>query len=153
MTKYAAIISSLVLALISSSVKANTSQANVLLILTDNQAYNELSFKGHPVVKTPHIDKFSKEGIDFTNFHAPAYCSPSRAALITGRHPLRNVIHNTIGGVSILHKREKTLADFFNEAGYRGYVGIEYEGKKLGEVEGIKATRDLLIKIRSEFSS
>ena len=92
---------------------------NVLLILTDNQAYNELSFKGHPVVQTPHIDKLSKESVDFTNFHAPAYCSPSRAALLTGRHPLRYGIHNPIGGVSILHKREKTLGDFFKEAGYK----------------------------------
>jgi len=113
------IISLLVLALTSSSARANTSRPNVLLILTDNQAYNELSFKGHPIVQTPHIDKLSKEGIDFTNFHAPAYCSPSRAALLTGRHPLRYGIHNTIGGVSILHKREKTLANFFKDAGYK----------------------------------
>lgn len=106
------ILALVVLALITSSVSANTSRPNVLFILTDNQAYNELSCKGHPVVQTPHIDKFSKEGIDFTNFHAPAYCSPSRAALMTGRHPMRYGIHNTIGGVSILHKSEKTLAFF-----------------------------------------
>ncbi|MCH2208216.1 MAG: sulfatase-like hydrolase/transferase [Lentisphaerales bacterium] len=114
-----AIIALVLLALITSFASASTSRPNVLLILTDNQAYNELTCKGHPVVQTPHIDKFSKEGIDFTNFHAPAYCSPSRAALMTGRHPLRYGIHNTIGGVSILHKSEKTLADFFKAAGYK----------------------------------
>ena len=92
---------------------------NVVLILTDNQGYHELGCHDHAFVRTPNIDAFARGSVDFTNFHAPAYCSPSRGALLTGRHPLRLGIHNTIGGVSILHRAETTLADQLNQAGYR----------------------------------
>ncbi|MEM7386006.1 MAG: sulfatase-like hydrolase/transferase [Verrucomicrobiota bacterium] len=92
---------------------------NVLLILTDNQSFHELSCHGSPHVKTPRIDALAKEGIDFLNFHAPPFCSPSRAAMLTGRYAMRAGIHNTIGGVSILHRKEKTVADHLKAAGYR----------------------------------
>lgn len=92
---------------------------NVLLILTDNQAFEELSCHGHPHVKTPHIDAFARESVDFHNFHAPPFCSPSRALLLTGRYAMRSGIHNTIGGYSILHKDETTIADRLGKAGYR----------------------------------
>lgn len=95
---------------------------NVLLILTDNQAFDELSCHGHPHVMTPRIDAFAKEGVDFLNFHAPPFCSPSRALLLTGRYAMRAGIHNTIGGVSILHQSEKTLADLLGAQGYRTAV-------------------------------
>jgi arylsulfatase A-like enzyme len=91
---------------------------NVVLILTDNQSYFELGCHGHDTVKTPNIDALAKQSIDFTNFHAPPYCSPSRGLLMTGRYALRHGIHNTIGGVSILHKDEVTIADHLSAAGY-----------------------------------
>ncbi len=97
---------------------------NVLLILTDNQSYFELGCHGHPHVKTPRIDAFAREGVDFVNFHAPPFCSPSRAAMLTGRYAMRAGIHNTIGGVSILHRDEKTIGDHLQKAGYRtGVLG------------------------------
>ena len=80
---------------------------NVLLILTDNQSFYELSCHGHPHVRTPRIDRFAKESVDFVNFHAPPFCSPSRALLMTGRYAMRSGIHNTIGGVSILHQDDE----------------------------------------------
>ena len=99
--------------------RAAESKPNVLLILTDNQSYFELGCHGHPHVKTPRIDALAKEGVDFGNFHAPPFCSPSRAAMLTGRYAMRSGIHNTIGGVSILHRDEKTVADHLKKAGYR----------------------------------
>ncbi len=92
---------------------------NVLLILTDNQSYYELSGHGHPHVQTPNIDRLATESVDFVNFHAPPFCSPSRALLMTGRYAMRAGIHNTIGGVSILHRDEETMADVLGRAGYR----------------------------------
>ncbi len=92
---------------------------NVLLILTDNQSYFELSCHGHEQLQTPHIDRLASESVDFVNFHAPPFCSPSRTALITGRYALRAGVHNTVGGVSILHKSERTIANYLGEAGYR----------------------------------
>lgn len=95
---------------------------NVLLILTDNQAFDELGCHGHPHVRTPRIDAFEQESVDFLNFHAPPFCSPSRALLLTGRYAMRAGIHNTIGGVSILHRSERTLADLLGAQGYRTAV-------------------------------
>jgi len=92
---------------------------NVLLILTDNQAYHELGCHGHETLQTPHIDQLASESVDFTNFHAPNYCSPSRGVLMSGKYALRSGIHNTIGGVSLLHMSDTTLADHLKEAGYR----------------------------------
>ncbi len=94
------------------------SQPNVLLILTDNQSYYELSCTGHSVVKTPNIDRFAKEGVVFDNFYATPYCSPSRAEMLTGRYALRYGIHSTIGGVSNLAPSEKLVSDYLKEKGY-----------------------------------
>ena len=100
----------------SQSVQART---NVVLILVDNQGYFELGCKGNPFLQTPNIDRFASEGVDFCNFHAENFCSPSRAALLTGRQPMRIGVHNTVGGVSLLPASEVTLADRLQQAGYR----------------------------------
>lgn len=94
-------------------------QPNVLLILTDNQSFHELSLHGHKFVRTPNIDALAEEGLEFKNFHASNFCSPSRGTLLTGRYPLRYGVYNTTGGVSILHKNEKTLANYLKDAGYK----------------------------------
>ena len=92
---------------------------NVVLILTDNQSYYELGCHGHPVLKTPRIDALAAESVDFLNFHAPPYCSPSRGVLMTGRYAMRYGIYTTIQGRSILHRSEVTIADRLKKAGYR----------------------------------
>lgn len=92
---------------------------NVLLILTDNQSYYELGCHGHEQVETPHIDRLADESVDFVNFHAPPFCSPSRTALLTGRYAMRAGVHTTVQGVSILRKEEITLADYLKGVGYR----------------------------------
>ncbi|MDN5204574.1 sulfatase-like hydrolase/transferase [Fulvivirgaceae bacterium BMA10] len=105
---------------------------NVVLMLIDNQSYFELSRNGHQIVQTPRIDRLAKEAVNFTDFHAPPFCSPSRTALLTGRYALRAGVHNTIGGVSILHKDETTLADLLKDAGYntsifgKWHLGMTY---------------------------
>lgn len=98
---------------------AANQQPNVVIMLIDNHSYFELSCHGHPLLQTPRIDRLAQAGVSFTNFHAPPFCSPSRAELLTGRYALRAGIYNTVGGVSILHQQEKTLADILKERGYR----------------------------------
>jgi arylsulfatase A-like enzyme len=95
---------------------------NVVIVLIDNHGYFELSRNGHPVVRTPHIDRLSETGVNFTDFNASPFCSPSRGELLTGRYALRYGIHNTVGGVSILHQNETTMADLLKSAGYRTAV-------------------------------
>ncbi len=63
---------------------------NVVLILADDLAQQDLGIYGHPVVETPHIDSLGQEGVVFTQATATtSICAPSRAALLTGRHQQR----------------------------------------------------------------
>ncbi|WP_430932150.1 sulfatase-like hydrolase/transferase [Saccharicrinis sp. 156] len=115
-----------------SDVNNGKQEPNILLILTDNQSYYELSCNRHEIVKTPNIDKVAKQGVVFDNFYATPYCSPSRAELLTGRYSLRYGIHNTIGGVSILPTTEILISDLLKDAGYtcgvfgKWHLGNEY---------------------------
>jgi len=112
--------------------KNQNNPPNVLLILTDNQSYYELSCNGHNIVRTPNIDKFADEGVVFDNFFASPFCSPSRSEILTGRYALKSGIHNTIGGVSLLSKNQTLLTDLLREAGYKNaifgkwHLGNEY---------------------------
>jgi len=63
---------------------------NFVIILTDDQGYGDLSCFGSKDVNTPHIDKMAREGAKLTSFYMAApYCTPSRAALMTGSYPKR----------------------------------------------------------------
>ncbi len=97
----------------------NTAGPNVIVVLIDNMGYYELSRNGHQVVQTPRLDRLSEEAAYFSDFYAPPFCSPSRTALLTGRYALRAGVHNTVGGVSILHKNEITVADLLKKGGYK----------------------------------
>jgi len=92
---------------------------NVILVITDDQGYGDLACHGNEVIKTPHIDAFYNESVRFTNFHVGTTCTPTRGGLMTGRNCNRNGTWHTIGGCSLLHQRETTLADVFSSNGYK----------------------------------
>ena len=63
---------------------------NVVIILTDDMGYGDLSSYGHPLIRTPHVDRLAAEGQRWTSFYASSpLCNPSRIALATGRMPIR----------------------------------------------------------------
>ena len=92
---------------------------NVILVITDDQGYGDLGAHGNPYIKTPHLDSFYAECVRFTDFHVSPTCTPSRAALMTGRHTNRTGAWHTIAGWSMLREEEKTMANMFEEGGYR----------------------------------
>lgn len=94
---------------------------NFLIVLADDLGYGDLGCYGNETVRTPHLDRFAAEGMRFTDcYAAAANCSPSRAGLLTGRHPWRLGIHNWIPMLSPMHlqESERTLASLLREAGY-----------------------------------
>lgn len=92
---------------------------NVLLILTDDQGFGDAGFQGNPVLRTPNLDALAAGGVVFTDFLASPTCSPTRAALLTGRHEFRSGVNHTIEGRNILRDGLPTMADAFRQAGYR----------------------------------
>ena len=70
---------------------------NVVVILTDDMGYWDTGFSGGPVIETPNLDKLAESGMILTDFYACSpWCSPSRAGLLTGRHPYRTGIYGPI---------------------------------------------------------
>lgn len=91
---------------------------NIIFILTDDQGYGDLSCHGHPVLKTPHLDRLHDEGVRFTDFHVSPTCSPTRSALLTGRHEFKNGVTHTILERERLTPKATTLAEVLKSAGY-----------------------------------
>ena len=105
-----------------SSAKSN--QPNVIIVMTDDQGYGDLGCHGNPILKTPNLDQLSRESIRFTDFHVSPFCTPTRAALMTGNHPGYTGAFRTSSGRTMMHRDEKTIANLFADNGYAtGMVG------------------------------
>lgn len=104
-------------------------QPNVVIILADDAGYADFGFQGSSEIETPNIDRLARSGTVYDQAYATTpFCSPSRAGLLTGRHPLRygyefNLTHRAPPGVDPafmgLATEELTIGDRFKEAGYR----------------------------------
>jgi arylsulfatase A-like enzyme len=91
---------------------------NVILIITDDQGYGDLSCHGNPVLQTPNLDRLHREGVRFRDFQVSPTCAPTRAALLTGRHEFRNGVTHTIHERERLTEDAVTLAEVLKTAGY-----------------------------------
>jgi arylsulfatase A-like enzyme len=91
---------------------------NVILLITDDQGYGEIAAHGNPVIKTPNLDKLHGDSVRLTDFHVDPTCSPTRAALLTGRYSTRAGVWHTINGRSMINPDELTLAEIFKANGY-----------------------------------
>lgn len=99
-------------------------QPNVILVMTDDQGYGDLSCHGNPILKTPNLDALHAQSVRFTDFHVSPFCTPSRASLMTGNHAGVTGAFRTSSGRTMMHRDEKTIADLFLSAGYAtGMVG------------------------------
>jgi arylsulfatase A len=106
---------------------AQQTHVNFIIIFTDDQGYGDLGCYGHPNIKTPNIDKMAIEGQRWTNFYVAAnVCTPSRAALLTGRHAVRSGMYSKRGKRVLfpdseggLPSTEITIAKHLQRNGYR----------------------------------
>src|SRR5947208_12586376 len=72
-----------------------SSRPNIVIILADDLGYGDLGSFGSPNNRTPRLDAMAAEGQKWTNFYVQPVCSPSRAALLTGRLPIRSGMYGT----------------------------------------------------------
>lgn len=94
-------------------------QPNVIIVITDDQGYGDLGCHGNPYIKTPNLDEFSHEAVNFSNFHVSTTCAPTRGSLMTGRHTNRINVFHTISGRSMLWEDEVILPQVLGINGYR----------------------------------
>lgn len=102
---------------------------NVILIVTDDQAYGDLSFTNNPLAETPILDNLAKEGAFANHFYVSPVCAPTRASLLTGRYHQRTGVSGVTRGRENMNLNETTLADIFKSFGYKtGAFGKWHNG-------------------------
>jgi arylsulfatase A-like enzyme len=94
------------------------SKPNVIIIMTDDQGWGDMSIHGNTNLHTPNTDRLALEGARFINFYVQPYCSPTRAELLTGRYAPRSGVSGTSEGRERMNADETTIAEVFREAGY-----------------------------------
>jgi arylsulfatase len=113
---------------------------NIIYVMTDDQGYGDIAAHGNPILDTPNLDRLRDQSVRLTEYHVSPTCSPTRAALMTGRHEFRSGITHTI------HERERlaltavTLPQLLRSAGYatgifgKWHLGDEdaYQPRKRG---------------------
>jgi len=105
--------------------QAKSDQPNVVILFTDDQGTLDVNCYGSKDLYTPNMDKLADNGVRFTQAYAHTVCCPSRAMLMTGRHPQRSGVHHWTQGDMNAKKginmalEEVTLAEALKSAGYR----------------------------------
>ncbi|MFV0590203.1 MAG: arylsulfatase [Draconibacterium sp.] len=105
-------------AALKNSEEKNATPPNVIVLMTDDQGYGELSVHGNPILKTPQLDKLHEQSIRLSNFHVAPMCTPTRGQLMTGLDAVVNGAANVSSGRSLLRTNVKTVANYFAENGY-----------------------------------
>ncbi|MEM7697101.1 MAG: arylsulfatase [Verrucomicrobiota bacterium] len=94
------------------------SRPNIILVITYDQGYGDLSCHGHPFLKTPNLDRLYAESTRFTDFHVSPTCAPTRASLMSGLAPFKVGVTHTILERERLALDAVTIAEVLDKAGY-----------------------------------
>tara|TARA_R110002049_G_scaffold285698_4_gene466984 strand:- start:109800 stop:111506 length:1707 start_codon:yes stop_codon:yes gene_type:complete len=92
---------------------------NVILVMTDDQGYGDLACLGNPWIRSPNLDRLYADSVRLTNFHVSPMCSPTRAALMTGRHCRHVGVRQTNNCTNLIARDVPTIANVFADSGYR----------------------------------
>ncbi|MCB1121220.1 MAG: arylsulfatase [Verrucomicrobiae bacterium] len=109
------------------------------MILADDQGYGDLGFHGNEKIDTPVLDKLALQSVRFDRFMVSPYCTPSRAAIMTGRYPLRTGAAAVTRGLETVRSEEVTIAEVLGEAGYatgcfgKWHIGEHYPNHPMGQ--------------------
>ena len=106
------------LALLAPSSLDAADKPNVVVILTDDQGWGDLSLNGNSNLSTPNIDLLARDGVSFDRFFVCPVCSPTRAEFLTGRYHPRSGVYSTSSGGERMDLDEMTIGDTFKAAGY-----------------------------------
>ncbi|RJE73988.1 sulfatase-like hydrolase/transferase [Reichenbachiella sp. MSK19-1] len=115
------VVGCLILALVgceSTSLPQKDSRPNVIFVMPDDISHSAFSYYKENAPQTPNIDNFAKESVRLTDFHVSPSCSPTRAALLTGRPADVVGVWHTINGRNMMRADEITMADIFKANGY-----------------------------------
>ncbi|CAN5900639.1 arylsulfatase [soil metagenome] len=117
-------------AMVTISVSASASdRPNVVVILTDDQGWGDLSLNGNTNLSTPNLDSIARDGVMFDRFYVCPVCSPTRAEWLTGRYHTRGGVYDTSTGGERLNLGEATIGETFQAAGYKtGAFGKWHNG-------------------------
>jgi arylsulfatase A-like enzyme len=127
MLKKVLTLSSLIL--ISVFARANAAPPNIVVVLTDDQGWGDLSFNGNTNLSTPNIDRLGAEGATFDRFYVCPVCSPTRAEFLTGRYHPRSGVFSTSAGGERMDLDEQTIGQVFQQGGYStGMFGKYHNG-------------------------
>ncbi len=96
---------------------------NIILCMADDQGWQDVGFNGHPILKTPNLDRMANQGLQFNRWYAAApVCSPTRGSCLTGRHPFRYGIYTANKGH--IKPKEILLSEILKQSGYAtGHFG------------------------------
>jgi len=94
------------------------SRPNIILVITDDQGYANISSLGHPVLRTPNLDALHEMSTRFTSFHVSPTCAPTRSAMMSGRHEFKNGVTHTILERERMSLETTTFVEIIKEAGY-----------------------------------
>jgi arylsulfatase A-like enzyme len=114
--------------------QAAPAKPNIVFILSDDQGYEDAGFMGSREIRTPNLDKLAEAGTVLKSFYVQPVCSPTRAALMSGRYAVRTGVYNVVRPHAKwgLPLAERTLADALGEAGYETAICGKWH---LGEFE------------------
>lgn len=103
--------------LLNAAAQQTAERPNILLIMADDQGWGDTGYNGHPHLKTPNLDEMAKSGLRFDRFYAAhPVCSPTRASVLTGRHPNRS---GCLSWGHTIRPQEKTIAEALKSVGYK----------------------------------
>ncbi len=109
----------------------NEAPPNIVLIMTDDQGWGDLSSHGNDSLQTPALDKLRSESVRFQRFYVSPVCAPTRASLLTGRYHLRTGTTWVTHRKEVMREDEVTIAEILQDAGYRtGLFGKWHNGEQ-----------------------